>query len=197
MNILMLSDVSAHTVIGGAERMMRGQCDGLSAMGHNVSLIVRAPVNDRRTTVEFNDIIEHRYQVKRTTPVEYLATTIKESSRKFDILTKRKPMDAVMVHQSLSGLGPIMQHKNACKLWLYACYSLAHEEYKTRNPIKPGLFGILSWHFHSATRRLIEKTVIRRCDKVLVLSEFMRARVIKYHRVDPQKIVLIPGAADT
>ena len=42
MKILLLAEVSAERVIGGAERVLRQQAIGLVAAGHQVDLLTRA-----------------------------------------------------------------------------------------------------------------------------------------------------------
>ena len=42
MKILLLAEVSAERVIGGAERVLRQQAVGLVAAGHQVDLLTRA-----------------------------------------------------------------------------------------------------------------------------------------------------------
>jgi glycosyltransferase involved in cell wall biosynthesis len=49
---------------------------------------------------------------------------------------------------------------------------------------------------NAKVRLLIERLVLRCCDRVIVLSEFMRQRVRAVHRVPEDRIRLIPGAAD-
>jgi hypothetical protein len=65
MNVFLLADVSAVTVIGGAERVLQEQALGLGRLGHRVSTIVRAPAGDERPQVTVGAIREYRYRVSR------------------------------------------------------------------------------------------------------------------------------------
>ncbi|MFZ1804044.1 MAG: hypothetical protein WAU05_08975, partial [Nitrospira sp.] len=65
MNILLLAEVSAERVIGGAERVLRNQALGLARLGHRVELLTRAPETASASIIEMNEIREWRYPVNR------------------------------------------------------------------------------------------------------------------------------------
>ncbi len=45
-------------------------------------------------------------------------------------------------------------------------------------------------------RRRIERLVMSRCERVLVLSRFMWDRVVEFHGIPEEKLCMIPGAVD-
>ena len=51
MRVLLLAEVSAARVIGGAERVLREQALGLRRRGHHVGVMARAPLDDARPQV--------------------------------------------------------------------------------------------------------------------------------------------------
>ena len=51
MHVAMFSEVSTDRVIGGAERVLRGQALGLTKLGHQVRVITRVPPSDDRMHV--------------------------------------------------------------------------------------------------------------------------------------------------
>jgi len=63
MNILLLAEVSASVVLGGAERVLREQALGLRKHGHDVIIVARAPASDPRRQVAVSDLVERRYTV--------------------------------------------------------------------------------------------------------------------------------------
>lgn len=196
MNILLLAEVSARRVIGGAERVLRQQALGLAELGHQVTLLTRAPQGDSRPCLDIGPVKEYRYGVARRHELSFVQSSVAESVRVFDQVCATHRPDAVLIHQALAGLGPITRRFAAVPLWLYVCLSLAHEEYLSRNDRPPTLLGGVRRRVNSWARRRIERSVIRRCQGVLVLSEFMRERVLGIHAVPEQDIHLIPGAAD-
>lgn len=198
MNILMLAEVSACHPAGGASRMLREQAIGLKKRGHNVCLLVRAPSTDPKPTATFDDIPEFRYSVCRKSAPAFVLSSIVQSIRVFDHIENHvfRP-DVVMIHQSLAGFGPILFRRKHAPAWVYQCLSLAHEEYLTRNTPNNGRWAGLLYALHAKMRFWIERRTIRRTTRVIVLSQFMKERVISHHHIPPEKVSLVPAAADT
>jgi len=141
-------------------------------------------------------IREWRYAVNRAHEAAFLWSSIRRSIRRFDQLRQTEPMDAVIIHQALAGLGPILSRRQAASRWIYVCHSLAHEEFETRQGSSRSTVEGMRRHLNGRARRWIERAVISRCDQVVVLSDFMRQRVMAVHGIPAERIVLIPGATD-
>jgi glycosyltransferase involved in cell wall biosynthesis len=196
MNILLLAEVSAERVIGGAERVLRNQALGLARLGHRVELLTRAPEHAGEGVQEMNEIREWRYSVSRRHEAAFLWSSVRRSVEQFDRLRATEPLDAVIVHQALAGLGPILTRRHAASRWIYLCHSLAHEEYDTRNTSAQSAIASLRRHANLRARRSVEGAVMSRCHRVVVLSQFMRQRVMAAHGIASTRIGLIPGAVD-
>ncbi|MBI2439811.1 MAG: glycosyltransferase family 4 protein [Lentisphaerae bacterium] len=197
MNILMLAEVSACCLTGGAARTLREQAIGLKQRGHNVCLLVRAPLTDAKPQAVFNGIPEFRYAVYRKSAPAFVLSSIIRSVGVFDSLVVRGfPVEVGVIHQALAGFGPLLLRRCRVRAWIYYCHSLAYEEYLTRNPPPSGLGKRWLYWLHAGLRFFIEHWVIRRCATVVVESRFMRARVMAKHRVSAERIGLIPAAAD-
>jgi glycosyltransferase involved in cell wall biosynthesis len=194
MKLAMLAEVTAEKVIGGAERVLRNQALGLAALGHHVELLVRAPEGTVADAITIGGIRERRYVVDRAHEASFVWSSVRRSVEAFDRLRCTEPLEAVVVHQSLAGLGAILSRRHAASRWIYVCHSLAHEEYATRQAAtwSNGLRRYLNGH----VRCWIERTVMSRCDRVVVLSDYMRRRVMEAHGIPAERIVLIPGATD-
>lgn len=196
MRVLLLAEVTAERVIGGAERVLRNQACGLAALGHRVELLTRAPEGSEEDAIVAGGIREWRYSVNRAHEAAFLWSSVRRSIERFDRLRRTAPFDAVVIHQSLAGLGPIFSRRYAASRWVYVCHSLAHEEFETRQvPAQSALAG-LRREVNLRARRAIEHAVMSRCDRVVVLSEFMRQRVIGVHGISAGRIALVPGATD-
>ncbi len=196
MNVFFLADVSAVTVIGGAERVLQEQALGLGRLGHRVSAIVRAPAGDERPQVTLGAVQEYRYQVSRDHEWGFVLSSMRGSVRMVDEAGRTGFPDAAIVHQSMAGLGPILARRSAIRGWIYVCHSLAHEEYMTRTKPRTGLLARARWTANARLRRWCERVVIRRCARIVVLSEFMKQRVMRSHGLDAERIRVIPGAVD-
>jgi len=196
MNILLLAEVSAERVIGGAERVLRNQALGLAALGHRVELLTRALEHASEDVREMNGIREWRYLVSRRHEAAFLWSSVRRSVEQFDRLRATEPLDAVIIHQALAGLGPILARRHAASRWIYLCHSLAHEEYETRQGPTCSTLATLRRQANLRARRAIERAVMSRCHRVVVLSQFMRQRVMSAHGISADGIALIPGAVD-
>jgi glycosyltransferase involved in cell wall biosynthesis len=192
---ILLAEVSADRVIGGAERMLRGQALGLRALGGAVGLSVRAPQNDARASVAVGDSVEQRYAVRRASETAFVLSSFQRATQSFDRACAGTPPDAVVIHQAMAGLGPMLRRRAVAKAWVYMCLSLAHEEYVSRNGAEAG--SGLRYRANIAVRRWCEGLVMRRCDRVIVMSEFMKRRVQAVHGIAGERLHVIPGAVDT
>ena len=196
MNILLLAEVSTERVIGGAERVLRNQALGLAALGHRVELLTRASDEASEGMIEMNGIREWRYSVSRRHEAAFLWSSVRRSVERFDQLRATEPLDAVIIHQALAGLGPILVRRHAASRWIYICHSLAHEEYQTRRGQTGGALTHVRRQANLLARRSVERAVMSRCHRVAVLSQFMRQRVMGAHCLRANQIALIPGGVD-
>lgn len=197
MHVLMLAEVSAVLVIGGAERVLQEQALGLSRRGHYVSVVVRAPAGDARPQVALGNVREYRYQVSRVNEPRFVLSSIRGAVHGMDDASRAGAPDAVIIHQAMAGLGPVFSRRRAGAGWVYLCHSLAHEEYLTRTSPGTGLLAPLRHALNARMRRWCERAVMRRCARIVVLSEFMKRRVMLAHGVRPERIHIIPGGVDT
>ena len=196
MRILLLAEVSAERVIGGAERVLRQQAVGLVAAGHQVDLLTRAEDKTASAEVAIGGAKEWRFSVSKKHEWSFVQSTVQGALRLFDRLTCKAPYDLAIIHQALAGLGPLYFRRNTAAEWVYVCHSLAHEEYVTRAAAATSPGAKARHRLNVWARRSIEWLVMRRCHRIVVLSEFMRQRVMAMHGIASGRIVLVPGAAD-
>lgn len=196
MKVLLLAEVSAERVIGGAERVLRQQAVGLVAAGHQVDLLTRAADETVSMEVVIGGAKEWRFPVSKRSEWSVVRSTVRGALSVLDRLTGKSSYDMAIIHQALTGLGPLYLRRNAAAEWLYVCHSLAHEEYLTRTAAAASLLSTLRRRVNAWARRGIEWLVMSRCHRIVVLSEFMRQRVMATHGIAPGRIVLVPGAAD-
>jgi glycosyltransferase involved in cell wall biosynthesis len=193
--VLLLAEVSAARVIGGAERMLRGQAEGLGRLGCRVGLAVREPQDDPcQQVVIAPDLVEHRYAVRRSSEPAYVVSSLRGSVDAFERACAAVQPDVAVIHQAMAGMGPIFRRRSSARAWVYVCLSLAHEEYRSRTG--PGSVFPIRYAANGAMRRWCERAVMRRCDRVVVLSEFMKQRVQAVHGIAGHLIHVMPGAVD-
>lgn len=196
MKVLLLAEVSAERVIGGAERVLRQQALGLVAAGHQVDILTRAMDEAASAEVAIGGAKEWRFSVSKKNEWSFVQSTVQGALRVFDRLTRKTSYDLAIIHQALTGLGPLYLRRKAAAEWVYVCHSLAHEEYLSRTAPAASWLPEMRQQVNTWARRGIEWLVMRRCHRIVVLSEFMRQRVMATHGISFERIVLIPGAAD-
>ncbi len=196
MNVLLFAEVTIEQVIGGAERVLRQQALGLARLNHHVRVIARAPFESAEPDWTIGTVTERRYPVMRTSEPAFVRSSVHNSLRIFDLMRQTCPVDLAMIHQSLAGLGPILFRYGTVSRWVYVCHSLAHEEYLTRAERAATTLVRVRRRLSARARCWIERTVIRRCHHVVVLSEFMKQQVMAAHGIAPAQITVVPGAAD-
>lgn len=192
----MLGEVSTESVIGGAERMLREQAIGLRNLGCTVNVVSRAPEGDGRQEICVEGLTEYRYDVSRKNETAFVLSTIRQSLKCFDSIYEEAPVDVGIIHQSLAGLGPVLRRKASVQGWVYMCLSLAHEEYVTRQIPGGHLSDRIRYTINTQSRLAIERAVMHRCDRIIVMSQFMQDRLQAVHNIPDQKVRIIPGASD-
>ncbi len=196
MNVLMLAEVSAAAVIGGAERVLREQALGLKQRGHQVQVVARAPAGDCLAKVTIGAVVESRYTVSRRNEAAFVLSSVMRSVSALDEARAGRGWDVAVIHQSLCGLGPILYRAKQVGGWVYVCHSLAHEEYRSRTSPGKTRLERARHALNARVRQWSERVVMRRCARIVVLSEFMRRRVMEVHHLPESRLRIVPGAAD-
>jgi glycosyltransferase involved in cell wall biosynthesis len=194
MNILLVAEVSCARVICGAERVLREQALGLASRGHIVRVLTRMDLEGGPASVEFDRVAEIRYAVDRRNAVCFFLSSLENAKRAWRSHFHRHPPDMIVVHQSLPGLA--LRRAFSSVPMTYVCLSLAHEEFESRNKAPAGLTGRFLYRLGSLARQWTEHIVIRKARRIIVLSDFIRRRVIECHGIKADHIDVIPGGVD-
>jgi len=193
---LLVSDVSVADVIGGAERVLYEQGTRLAQRGHLVHILTRRLEKHRNNCAQIADLVEWRYPLDRRNAIAYLWSTRQNAMRLFAKLQHQYRYDRIHFHQPFSAFGV-----NACPIAkpirkIYTCHSLAFEEYSSRNA-KPstGMDKILHG-FHILVRRWLEKGALEQADRIIVLSDYTKAKLVHTYGLPKSKISVIAGGTD-
>jgi len=188
--VLMVADVSAETVHGGAERMLYHHLRALVDAGYEVTVLTRQPTPDAEVCIELSQfgIQEFRFPFsgdKGYKGLKELKSAAKQwwkhHQDEFDVVVSEQPF----VMWALLGAG--------CKLpRLQVCHSLACEEYETRHALN------MTWKHRMAiaAMRNLEAKVYRSVDKILVLSQYTQDKLHTFFNISADTCVVNPGAAD-
>lgn len=196
MNILMVAEVSLQDVIGGAERVLREQALGLAARGHTVRVLARVGHGEPAGRVAARGVEEVQYPVDRSHSVAFFLSSVRNARQVAVELHRESPVDIIMVHQTLPAIG-LSGWRNSGIPFVAVALSPAHEEFEIRNLPPRGAVGRLWYRCQSVARKWTERAMLKRASRVIVLSDFMRRRVLWSHRISPTRMLVIPGGVDT
>jgi len=186
LRVLLVADVSAEKVLGGAERMLVEHLRALVDGGHVVTLLTRQPTPDATLRIALgNGVDEHRLPFNGDRGLLGLHQLRQQArlwwqlrSTNFDVVVAEQPF----VMSALRAAG--------CKLpRLQVCHSLACEEYATRHGLDWGLKA----HAVTAAMRQLECALYRSADRVLALSCFTCERLRRVIGVSAQQVMIAPA----
>jgi len=196
MKILCVSDVSIHHVIGGAERVLYEQTTGLAKRNHAVHVLTRRLPEHQQAEETINGVREWRYRVDQAGNLRFFLSTLAYGLKQFEKLQKEFAFDCINGHQPFSAWA-VLRSPIAKEIpFVYTCHSLSFEEFMTRQKRPDDIRGRLLYRFNIGLRKWIEKRVLRASQRVIVLSEFTRNKLIDIYGIPEWKITIIPGGVD-
>jgi glycosyltransferase involved in cell wall biosynthesis len=189
MRVLVVSDVSAEKVYGGAERVLVHHIRALKDYGNEVTVLTRQPEPDAPLMARLEGgVVEHRLPYAGNRGPAGLKQLKKGAAAWWYEHSGR--FDAVVAEQPFTIWALL---KAGCNLpRLQVCHSFAFEEYAMRYG-RSG--GFRHWLAAAAMRRL-ERKVYCSADRFLVLSHFMQSRLSTYFHVSTGLITIAPGGVD-
>jgi glycosyltransferase involved in cell wall biosynthesis len=195
LNILFAADVSIRKVLGGAERVLDEQTARLSERGHEIHIITRKLPIHSSFYENIKNVHEWRYDVKEKNSFTFLVSTVLNCQKLFKKISQKISIDLINFHQPFSAFA-INLLRNTQKIKkIYTCHSLAFEEYKIRS-LKRSFLNRPIFYFNIFFRRIMEKFSLSKCEKVMVLSQFMQDKLINIHSIPEEKIYINPGGVD-
>jgi len=191
MKILVLTDVLFPDTIGGAGRVAYNLSLELGQKGHDVHIITRN-VNGQFPAYQVIDtnLYVHRFFIPLNQSLSLFFSEIKNSYLLSKMLNEYVTFDLICLHQSLVSIGPLL----SCRLKnipvIHYFHSPWHEEYliKRSKPRKRDKAV-------ARVMRLIEKRIMLKASRIIVLSNFMRNKLLEIH--NPRcEISIIPAGVD-
>jgi glycosyltransferase involved in cell wall biosynthesis len=171
-----VTEVFFPDTIGGSGKVVYEVSKRLAGRGHKVYVL--APrLKSKLPQEEFLEGFRvYRYSIPFLSSYQIFLKILRKAS-----------LDLINFHQPLSGLS-ISLSREARKIpKIYTFHSSWPEEYE----IKTGKKGI-----GSPIRKYIERSVLNRCKKMIVLSEYSKNQLLEIHKILLGKIRIIPGGVD-
>ncbi len=188
--ILMVADVSAEAVHGGAERMLHHHLRALVGAGYDVTMLTRQPTPDAEVCIELPQFGIQEFRFPFSGDKGYQGLKELKSAAKqwwkhhqddFDVVVSEQPF----VMWALLAAG--------CKLpRLQVCFSFAFEEYETRHAL-----DMTAKHKVAIqAMKKLEAKVYKSADALMGLSKFTQDRMHHFFGLAQDACVINPAAAD-
>ena len=192
MKVLFLADVPLFEPTSGAEQVLYQEANGLGADGMDVCAITRGTSGNRVVTIQHGRVREFRYGADPGRVLPFFLTLFRRPPALFDRIGSERPFNVVICHQPYTAFSLLIRGRVTGLPMIYAFFSPSHEEYLLSLGSSVGPIH----RFQASARRCLEGFVIRKADRVVVLSEYTKELVVRYHGVPPDRIATIPGGAD-
>ncbi len=188
MRVLVVADVSAGKVIGGAERMLVNHVRALLEDGHEVALLTRQLRTEKALQCEImNGVVEYRLPYSGSRGLSGLrqlragaSVWWRQHAGHFDLVVAEQPFTMWALLQA------------GCRLpRLQVVYSFSFEEYATRHGLD---WNLRHWAVTQAMRRL-EASVYITTSSALVLSQYTLKRLKACFTLGKTPVTVVPGAA--
>jgi glycosyltransferase involved in cell wall biosynthesis/GT2 family glycosyltransferase len=198
-SVLVLTDFFFPDSTGGANRVAYYTSRGLAERGHRVRLVTRRIRPDLSPHEVVDGIHVCRYDLPRKSAIAFQFSARRCIWHILDAwrAKERFSPNLVIIHQPLLAKA-VRRHPTLRNIpWLYAFHSPWGEEFLiSRNRRdREGYSGRPATWLLGKIRALIEASVLRQCQIVLVLSAFMGERLKRLHRVNG-RVVIVPGGVD-
>ncbi len=202
LRVLMSADVDPVHVIGGAERVLNNHALRLAQRGHAVTVLTRREDPSLPAEETYRGVRVVRHPVHGTGAAGFVQSVLREGGLAFARLMAEGGFDLVNVHQPLAGASVVGRAESQRVPILYTYHSPWSDEYRTRATRRSRARGVVRlashlWiHVNSQLRRHMERRVVTRADRLLVLSDFAASQIRDLHGVPDDRIARIPGGVD-
>ena len=198
-SVLVLTDFFFPDSTGGANRVAYYTSRGLAERGHRVRLVTRriSPGHSPHEAIDGFDV--YRYDLPAKSAIAFQRSARRCIWNILDTLREKDRFspDLLIIHQPLLAAA-VRRHPMLRDIpWVYTFHSPWGEEFliSRDDRTREGASRRPATWLHGKIRALIEASVLRRCQTVLVLSAFMEERLKRLHRVNG-RVVIVPGGVD-
>jgi len=196
-HILFITD-SFHPATGGVERVCLCLGEALVKLGLRVTVLTRAvPTAPPQEMILGMHIIRYRVGM-RFTPYIYLTHAISSLFKTWRLLQNDKP-DLIHMHLALASQGPLSAAAGKEIPIVASFYGPWHKEFLAESQEMMSERGPIFKSYlkaQMAAQKLMQKRMLRRADRIVVLSDFSRGEAEKIAPGSESKIVKIPGGID-
>lgn len=187
MRFLIVADIFFPDIKGGSGRVIFELGKRLANRGHVVDVLTRRRNKAQAAQELLEGMSVYRYAVNTSNSLSFFVSSIFCSRSLAEQLFKHKPYDILIFNQPLSSWAVIRAKAAAACKRLYIFHSSWAQEYFLREQDK-GIAYII--------RRWMEKRVLRRCQDIVVLSEYSKNNLQKLYPRLAARLRVIPAGID-
>lgn len=196
MKIFFIADVSIANVKSGSERVLYEQCTCLAGKGHEVGILTRRLKSHQSQMETIGGVKEWRYDFRKKLPYPFLKSIFSDSQHLFNAIQKKSAFHIINFHQPFTALGVLSSRTSRGIPKIYTCHSLSFEEYASQSSRPTDIREWVSYRTQLVGRKLLEKTVLKRSDNILVFSKYTKDKVIETYGINSAKVTVIPAGVD-
>ena len=182
---------------GGVHRVVYEVSKRLAQRGHTVHVVTRqvSPELPLRERLEGMEV--WRFPVRDRTLVQFHATEILGARRTLAEVAAEGQIDVVNVHEVLPAVGAVLPRRAPVVWTLHAPWgeewldAFLHQRQHQAGPL-----ARLAARLFAGYIERLERFTVRRSELALVLSEFIKGKLIETHRFPEERIRVVGGGVD-
>jgi len=195
VKILFITDYPPEEIIGGSIRVLYEQCTRLANRNHDVHILTRKE-NFRNGFDIPRNLSLWKYSTNTKNHYSLFLSTFKNGRALFNDIADKFRFDIINFHQPFSAVGVLKSPKSFKIKKIYTCHSLSFEEYRSRNGNLNSWFKSPLYTFNRYMRKRIEKYVLRKSNKIIVLSKYTKKILSIAHNIPSEKCIIAAGGVD-
>lgn len=191
--ILFLSDVTLFDPASGAEQVLYQQACGLARKGYQIGAITRANRKSEQFAIQSqHGIQEFRYSADTGNIFRFILQLLRRPKTLLNKIINENDLKIAICHQPFTFISLLMTRSLAGLPVLYLFISPSHQEYLVINEKQIWPVKVLN----AGLRRIIEGYCLKKADKVMYLSQYMKRKALKYHGLNERCLVCNPAGVD-
>jgi glycosyltransferase involved in cell wall biosynthesis len=167
----------------------------LADRNHDIHILTRKE-NFRNGFDTPKNLTIWKYATDRQNHYSLFFSTLKNSRALFDNLTDKFKYDLINFHQPFSAVGVLRSPKSSSVKKIYTCHSLSFEEYWSRIRNSNMCMKYPLYAFNGYMRKRIENYVLKKSNKIIVLSEYTKNKLSLAHKIPDEKCIIAAGGVD-
>jgi len=193
VKILFIADVPFQEPSSGSECVLYQQVIGLARKNIEIFNITRKNGSSSHCKLRFlKGIKDAAFIANTSSKLRFFFSLLNTPPKLFNLYLNNYSYTASVCHQPFTYFSLFIAGKVRNIPLIYVFHSPNHEEYMLSNKRLNYLESILLIQL----RRMIEKFCLQKAERIMVLSQFMKQKVIDLHRIPSDRIIVNPGGVE-